>query len=109
MSYWQSVDPFKPWTVPNRPGVSVIYFNGIPGYVGQSNNMRGRFSTHKIQHTYARFIRTPWHTFSDDVEITAKVKVSRRLGDWAMWEIRLIQRLKPGFNQKLLSKSRDAA
>lgn len=85
--------------IPDQPGVYVVYFGGRPVYVGQSNNLRARIARHNIRLGYARNIITPWGDVHEDEGVTAKIKVSRRLGDWAMWEIRLIHRLQPKFNK----------
>ena len=86
--------------LPRCAGVYAIYFDGELVYIGQSNNIANRFSEHKFRHGYARCIRTPWADIDENTVITVKVKRSRRLGDWAMWEIRLIHRLKPFYNRQ---------
>lgn len=86
------------WSIPAAPGVYVICFDGRPVYVGQSVNVKARINGHKFRHGYGRNIHTPWIELADSVPVTVKVKISRRLGDWAMWEIRLISRLQPAYN-----------
>jgi excinuclease UvrABC nuclease subunit len=95
---WKSFDPLKPALIPANAGVYVLFLDGVPVYVGQSNNLRARIYFHKFRYGYAKDIITPWGAFSDDCKFVIKCKVSRRLGDWAMWEIRLIHKLKPKFN-----------
>lgn len=85
--------------LPTKPGVYVIKFNNEVVYIGQSNNLRSRITRHQIRYGYARNIITPWGDVSDTTRVTCKYRVSRRLGDWAMWEIRLIDRLQPRFNK----------
>jgi len=85
-------------SIPPAPGVYVIYFDGTPVYVGQSANVKARLGSYKFRYGYARNIHTPWMELADSVAVTVKVKCSRRMGDWAMWEIRLISRLQPEFN-----------
>lgn len=99
MSFWQQLNPFLRGDIPTRPGCYVIFFNGEAVYVGQSNNLRSRFSRHHFRLGYARNVHTPWGELPDNVVVTAKFKPSRRLGDWLMWEIRLINRLQPDFNR----------
>jgi excinuclease UvrABC nuclease subunit len=99
MSYWQALNVFRNFDTPAVPGCYVIYFDGVPVYVGQSNNLRSRLSRHNFRHSYACSVHTPWGELPNKVVITAKYKASRRRGDWAMWELRLIHRLKPDFNQ----------
>lgn len=84
---------------PPKPGVYVIYFDDEVVYIGQSNNLLARIARHRFRHGYARNIRTPWADVPDTVRVYCKYRISRRLGDWAMWEIRLIHRLKPRFNK----------
>jgi len=90
--------------LPKAAGVYVIYFDGRPVYVGQSFSVAGRIPGHRFRYGYARNIYTPWGVIPDSINVTVKVKLSRRLGDWAMWEIRLIARLQPEFNQQHLSR-----
>lgn len=96
---WIALDIFNPLAAPERPGVYVVICNGKVVYVGQSNNLRARLTRHQIRPGYARNIITPWGTFPDPWAWSCKAKVSRRIGDWAMWEIRLIHRLRPMFNK----------
>lgn len=85
--------------LPRKAGCYAIYLDGQLVYIGQSNDIRNRFSEHKIRYCYSKEVATPWGDFPDTSIITVKVKESRRLGDWAMWEIRLIRRLRPVFNR----------
>lgn len=103
MSAWQQLNIFKRAEIPATPGCYVILFNGEAVYVGESNNLRSRFSRHNFRHGYARNIYTPWGELPDSVVLTAKFKPSRRLGDWRMWEVRLINRLRPDFNKTHLN------
>lgn len=85
--------------IPVLPGVYAIYLGDELVYIGQSNNLRVRFARHNIRHGYAKNIITPWGDVPASVGVTVKIKPSVRLGDWAMWEIRLIHRLQPRFNK----------
>ncbi len=101
---WQKVAAARAglWGVPdtpNLPGVYVIYFGDELVYIGQSNNIRARFARHNIRYGYAQNIITPWGDVPESVGVFAKIKPSKRLGDWAMWEIRLIHRLQPRLNK----------
>jgi excinuclease UvrABC nuclease subunit len=95
---YRLLEPRERIALPKCAGVYVIYFDGRPVYVGQSVNVANRLAGHKLRHAYARYIITPWVDVPDTTRITVKVKPSRRLGDWAMLEIRLIARLQPEFN-----------
>lgn len=77
-----------------------VYFDDGLVYVGSSVDVRNRFSEHKIRHGYGKNIITPWGDVPNWTRITLKIKRSRRRGDWAMWEIRLIHRLRPLFNRQ---------
>ena len=101
-------DIAKSWTMfrvlpererlPRCAGAYAIYFDGRLVYIGQSCDIANRFSEHCFRYGYGRHIVTPWGEVPESTTITVKVKRSRRLGDWAMWEIRLIARLRPVFN-----------
>lgn len=92
---WAVLDPMSPDQWPCVAGVYAIYFDERIVYIGQSTNLCARMTRHSLKYGYARNIHTPWGEIPDSVKVTAKVKRSRVIGDWAMWEIRLINRLKP--------------
>jgi excinuclease UvrABC nuclease subunit len=101
---WMPVDVMHTslWALPRAAGVYAIFFDGELVYVGQSSDLGARLVRHRFQYGYAKNIHTPWGSFPDSIKLTAKVKLSRVVGDWAMWEIRLIRRLKPRFNRVML-------
>lgn len=103
---WTSFDPGNWMEIPPKPGVYVIYIGGEIVYIGQSANLRNRLQSYKIRAGYARNFRTPWGDYPDHVTISAKAKVSRRFGDWAMWELRLIERIRPIFNKTFVNERR---
>jgi hypothetical protein len=84
--------------LPDQACVYAIYFDGRLVYVGQTNSLSNRFSGHAFRYGYGREIITPWGDIPNTTAIDIKAKFTRRLGDWAMWEIRLIHRLRPGMN-----------
>ena len=99
MSKWKKFGLFPDKSaLPNKPCVYGVYFNDDLVYIGQSTSLSNRFSGHAFRWGYAKNIHTPWQVISSDVRIDIKAKFSERLGDWAMWEIRLIRRIKPLFN-----------
>jgi len=99
MSKWKKFGLFpEKSALPNRACVYAVYFDNLLVYVGQSSSLSNRFSGHAFRYGYAKLIITPWQDISTDTKIQVKAKFSERLGDWAMWEIRLIRRLKPIFN-----------
>lgn len=99
MSKWKTFQLFpSPEPRPNAPCVYAVYFDSELVYVGQTNGFSNRFSGHAFRHGYAKNIITPWGDIPNTTRVTIKAKFSERRGDWAMWEIRLIYRLKPPFN-----------
>jgi excinuclease UvrABC nuclease subunit len=110
MSKWKEYKLFPDKDkLPNAPCVYAVYFDGELVYVGQSSSLSNRFSGHAFRYGYAKNIHTPWADISSSVRIEIKAKFSERLGDWAMWEIRLIRRLKPIFNTHHLNKRKEAS
>jgi len=87
-------------SLPRMAGVYAILFDGQLVYIGSSTDIANRFSEHKIRYGYGKNIITPWGDVSADTQITIRIKRSALRGDWAMWEIRLIHRLKPQFNRQ---------
>jgi excinuclease UvrABC nuclease subunit len=82
--------------IPKGPGCYAVYADSRMIYVGQSSDVRKRFSNHKIDLCrYSEFVQTPWGIFR---EITVKIRISKKFGDWAMIESRLIKRLTPSMN-----------
>lgn len=108
MSSWKELNPFHPVNVPVGPGVYVFLIDGLAVYVGQSMRLRERIYCHKARHGYGKNVILPWGEVSSECSVTLKVKESRRMGDWAMWEIRLIHRLQPRFNKTHLRMLRAA-
>lgn len=90
---------FPRWALPRCAGVYAIYFDDELVYIGQSVDIYNRFSEHSIRYGYAQNIITPWGDLPSTAKVRVKVKRSRRLGDWAMHEIRLIHRLRPRLNR----------
>lgn len=82
-----------------RPGCYVIYGDGKLLYIGQSINVRNRIKTYDIH--YARDFKICFTLKGRDLKFNTfaiKVCYSKKVGDWAMQEIRLINRLKPEYN-----------
>jgi hypothetical protein len=77
---------------PTAAGVYVLYRGAEAVYVGQSCNIRHRLRRHFNSRESGA--QPSWET--------CKFKLSKRMGDWAMWEIRLIHRLKPVGNTILV-------
>jgi predicted GIY-YIG superfamily endonuclease len=84
---WFSFDDFN--MLPEWPCCYVFYLHGKIVYIGQTENLLQRFRSHEA--------KSPWFS---SVGLTLKFKLSRRFGDWAMTEVRLIKRLKPEWNRR---------
>lgn len=95
---WESFDLMKA-DLPQAVCVYAIYFGERLVYVGSTTDVRGRMAGHNIRYGYAKNIHTPWETIPDTTRVTLKISRSKRIGDWAMREIRLIYRLQPVFNK----------
>lgn len=81
---------------PAEPGCYVVYIDGKIAYIGQSINVRKRFSMHGFNFAhYSNDYDTPWGQFDS---VVIKVRFGDRYGDWAMRELRLIKRIKPHLN-----------
>lgn len=101
MSKWFKFELFpkkQTQPLPSKPCVYAVYFDEQLVYIGQTNRLSNRFSGRRFRYSYANEIITPWCEVSGDTRITIKARFSERYGDWAMWEIRLINRIKPLFN-----------
>ncbi len=94
---WVKFDPIESWTLPSLPCCYVFYLDGIPSYVGQSNNLKRRILNHFLEPMrYSARIETPWGNFR---EVFIKCKFPKKYGEWAMLELRLIRKLRPKFNK----------
>ncbi len=75
-----------PFILPDCPGVYVLYWHGELIYVGSTVSVLNRLEDHRTE-GLIRFDRV-------------KYKLTRKMGDWAMIEVRLIARLRPRLNIK---------
>lgn len=92
---WIAIDPMDRYSIPGRPACYVVFLDGSVTYVGQSTNLKSRFSTYAIRLGYGAGVLTPWGAAGS---IEVKVNFGTQYGDWAMRELRLIRRLKPPGN-----------
>jgi hypothetical protein len=90
-SRWFKAHPITD-ELPHEPAVYVIYVEGVASYVGQTVSLRLRFREHKFMWGYGPEVQTPWGMAKD---VFIKASKSRKFGDWAMRELRLIRRLRP--------------
>ena len=92
---WISINPVgvNPYVeVPRVPACYVVYLEGVLTYVGQTVNLNHRLQEHIECARYSQMLLTPW---GDCINVLVKYRPSRRFGDWAMHELRLIKRLQP--------------
>lgn len=97
-SNWKTISVFNPpdgFDFPRVPACYVVYLEGRLAYVGSTQNLDGRLNKHFSPHRYSAWIDTPWGRF---INIVVKYKPTRKFGDWAMIELRLIRRLDPPEN-----------
>jgi hypothetical protein len=73
---------------PHSTGCYVLYLDELLAYVGQSSNLQWRIAIHEKN----------LREHLDGRRLTVKIRYSRKYGDWAMVELRLIRRLKPPYN-----------
>lgn len=98
MSKWSRCGIDYYTALPAKAGVYVILQGKRKRtvlYVGQSTNVRDRFRGYRIRMMADGTYVTPWGQFAN---LTLKFSLSRRFGDWAMRELRLIRRLQPALN-----------
>jgi|SRR5688572_24338286 hypothetical protein len=115
MSRWIAVE--RRW-IPEGPGVYVVYQDNRVVYVGSSTRLQARVRRYFNKERWPFDLRhiapaerynTPWNFYHAGDRIRVKVKYSRRLGDWLMWEWRLIHRLQPEFNKAGIRAAERAA
>lgn len=91
MSRWRGV--ISPELLPAVSGVYAVYEGQILMYLGSTVNLRTRLFIHR--QTNSKLGR-----LVDSGKATIKYRPSFKYGDWAMVELRLINRLKPVLNKK---------
>lgn len=97
---WLEQSPLTPSHMPAVPACYVLTLDGRAVYVGQTMNLRTRFYSHGIKTNGSGRFLTRWGELHGDLRL--KVKFGQRYGDWCMREARLIDRLKPSLNQRLV-------
>lgn len=80
---------------PRKPACYAIYLDGVLSYIGQASDLCKRISSHGLRIGYGGAAITKWGCFSS---VVIKARFGTRRGDWAMREIRLIDRLQPKYN-----------
>ena len=92
--------PHTPAAMPQVPACYALVLDGEVVYVGQTLNLQNRFYSHQIKHDRKGNWLTKWGVLPGDLRL--KVKFGQRFGDWCMREARLIDRLQPRFNKRLI-------
>jgi len=107
MSNWRVYDYERDCLrIPTSGGVYAIYGDGELIYIGESDSVRRRLSSHRIRYSYSNYIITPWGNFQ---AVKIKVRCCQRFAEWAMIERRLIRRLMPPANTKGTGRQRRRA
>lgn len=75
--------------LPPLPCCYCVYLDATLLYIGQTNNLRERFAYHSAHKKFPR-------------GFYLKARFGDRYGDWAMRELRLIRRLQPPMNRKVV-------
>lgn len=109
MSRWETYQfGGSSWeNIPEGPGCYAVFLDGKLGYIGNSMTLRKRIGggkgsgAHKILPDDSGGASTPWGEYKD---LFVKIRRPRILGEEAMVEARLIQRLKPPFNRAGLKR-----
>jgi GIY-YIG catalytic domain len=105
MSRWVTIHPFDSiGQFATDAAVYVIFDDsGKVLYVGESINLRARFRQHNFTPMrYSNTFRCPaWGPCGD---LTIKVSYSKKFGEKAFRERRLIRRLKPQFNRRPIAR-----
>lgn len=96
MSRWITGDPTLYWNLPAVPAVYAVVLNGRVKYVGECINLFRRFNAYRMREGFGGGTFTPWGQFKGSLIL--KYSPSRRFGDWAMRELRLIRKLRPEWN-----------
>ena len=75
--------------LPNLPCCYCVFVFFVLLYIGQTVNLSARFARHRVE-----------KTFTDSA--IAKVRFGEKYGDWAMREMRLIRKLQPPMNLRVV-------
>lgn len=93
-SAWTTEQPTMPF--PSIPACYVVFLNGQVGYIGQTVNLSSRMRNYQFRSGYGD--NETISTFGFHSNCYVKYRITRRFGDWAMVELRLIRRLHPELN-----------
>lgn len=93
---WKLVYPLLS-RIEHAPGCYAIYIDNQLAYIGQSVNLHLRFRRWGFCRRISDSFDTPWGLVPVG-SLKVKVAYSRKFGDWAMRELRLVRRLRPRLN-----------
>jgi excinuclease UvrABC nuclease subunit len=98
---WLYIRPgYQGWSdLVDQPGCYVIFndTNLSPVYIGHSNTPKKRLSQHICEATKKGY-ETPW---GNESSVYIKIKYSKKYGQEAMLEKRLIRKILPKFNKQI--------
>jgi hypothetical protein len=105
MSAWKTVNLDAIY--PTCSACYAVYVDSEVAYVGSTECLATRLHKHGIGIAgYSSSIKTPWGWFGN---VVIKYRPSRKHGDWAMVELRLIKRIQPKFNRRHIRARRGTA
>ncbi len=79
------------------PAVYAVYHKGSLIYIGSSCRVRHRLKEHLRKSSIFFGLERKWP--KPEGHYSFKIKYSQKVGDWAMWELRLINKLRPSLNR----------
>ncbi len=112
---WFTIRDLLPVRFFPRPACYVVYLDEKLHYIGSTYNIKKRFQGYKIKPVKKRWgvgggfnplntaVLTPWGQCQS---LFIKVRYSKKYGDWAMQELRLIRKLQPPGNCLFSTKRR---
>lgn len=106
MSHWIAMHPINSIGDFEPRAATYAIYDALVGliYIGETTNMRARMHQHSfVCSRYSLSYRTV--QFGLISNPTIKVKYARKIGQEAMWERRLIRRLRPLRNQRGVTKA----
>ena len=88
-----------------KAGVYVVYGNDEIIYIGSSNSIRKRITSYSFNYCkYSCPVKTPWGNY---LKLKLKARYTKKYGEWAMIELRLIRRLQPKHNKTSKGKGKN--
>jgi predicted GIY-YIG superfamily endonuclease len=91
---WRAYDLVRDYDCfPHVPGCYVFIVEGVAVYVGSTEDLNTRMRAHRSGK--GAIVVSPRAG-----EVLVKCRPTRKWGDWAMLELRLIRRLRPAWNRR---------